>query len=72
MTRKLAPSRLLWWMGAVGLASALWAKRRRRRQFAGKLALVTGGSRGLGLRITAELGRRGATDACDVSDREGV
>jgi short-subunit dehydrogenase len=49
-----------WLLGVAGVATALWLIRRRRHAFAGKLALVTGGSRGLGLHIARELGHRGA------------
>lgn len=62
MTRKLARGNSwLWSLGAAAAIAALWARHRRRRRFAGQLALVTGGSRGLGLQLAAELGRRGAT-----------
>ena len=45
----------------VGLALASKALRRSRAiDFSGRVALVTGGSRGLGLLIARELGSRGA------------
>ena len=51
----------------VGAAAALavmtaprWIRRMRAIDLEGRVALVTGGSRGLGLLIAEELGRRGA------------
>lgn len=46
---------------AAGVALGAWAVARRfgRRSLAGRVALVTGGSRGLGLVLARELGRRG-------------
>jgi len=52
-----------WAMGfavGAGLTAALSAVRARRFRLAGKVALVTGGSRGLGLVLARELTRRGA------------
>ena len=42
------------------VAGGAWALARRlgRTSFAGKIAIVTGGSRGLGLVLARELGRR--------------
>jgi NAD(P)-dependent dehydrogenase (short-subunit alcohol dehydrogenase family) len=45
-------------MGAALLAKGL--RRRRAIDFKGRVALITGGSRGLGLLIARELGRQGA------------
>jgi len=53
--------------GAVAGANLVRATLRRRR-VRGKLAVVTGGSRGLGLRIAARLGQRGATVAICARD----
>src|SRR5688500_6954050 len=56
----MRPSSGGWLLGAAGVLVAAWAYRRRRNAFAGKLAVVTGGSRGLGLNLARALGRRGA------------
>src|SRR5688572_4616045 len=56
-------SRLRPWHGLAAAAALTWAARRYlgpRYDLAGKVCLVTGGSRGLGLAIARELGRRGA------------
>ena len=58
--------------GGVMLGLALLSKGRRRQRamdFAGKSALVTGGSRGLGLLIARELGRAGARVALAARDK---
>jgi NAD(P)-dependent dehydrogenase (short-subunit alcohol dehydrogenase family) len=44
-----------WWAARTGLAAAA------RRRLAGKVAIVTGGSRGLGLRIAQELAKSGCS-----------
>ncbi|HWB75227.1 MAG TPA: SDR family oxidoreductase [Nannocystaceae bacterium] len=49
-----------WWLGAAGALAAAWAFHRRQRAFAGKLAVITGGSRGLGLVLARALAKRGA------------
>ena len=49
--------------GAVALGSALISRSicaARRMDFCGRSAVITGGSRGLGLLIARELGRRGS------------
>ena len=51
--------------GAIHLA-----RRRRRRHLAGKVALVTGGSRGLGLILARELGGRGMRIVICARDEE--
>jgi short-subunit dehydrogenase len=53
---------------AVALARAV-IKRARRLDFAGRVVIVTGGSRGLGLLLAEEFGRRGAKVAITGRDR---
>jgi NAD(P)-dependent dehydrogenase (short-subunit alcohol dehydrogenase family) len=54
-------------IAAVGVAAAAigraLVRRRHKIHFAGRVAIVTGGSRGLGFLIAQELGRRGASVA---------
>jgi len=52
--------RNLWVAAGIAAVAAWMLRARRRRSLHGKLALVTGGSRGLGLEIAAELAHRGA------------
>ncbi|MBC8073127.1 MAG: SDR family NAD(P)-dependent oxidoreductase [Deltaproteobacteria bacterium] len=59
--RRSQPSSTGWMLAAAGVVTAVWLIGRRRKAFVGKLALVTGGSRGLGLNLARELGSRGAT-----------
>jgi short-subunit dehydrogenase len=60
-------------LGAAAVALARAAIRRARSlDFVGKVAIVTGGSRGLGLLIAEELGRRGAKVAICGRDRDAV
>lgn len=60
-----------WALLGAGVAIALAARRRRvRERVAGKVALVTGGSRGLGLVVARELGRRGARVVVCARDEE--
>lgn len=48
-----------WWLALAGLA--WWGlSHRRRYKLAGKVVLITGGSRGLGLVLARELARKGA------------
>jgi short-subunit dehydrogenase len=57
--------------GAVAGAIALsWARRRRRGGVAGRIGLVTGGSRGLGLVLARELGRRGMRVVLTARDEQ--
>jgi short-subunit dehydrogenase len=52
----------LWWgllLSAATMSGLAAALRRRRRRLDGQVAIVTGGSRGLGLLIAEELGRVG-------------
>lgn len=63
--RRARDRRLAGWaalaLAAASLAAADFARRRRRRiDLWGRVAVVTGGSRGLGLLVAEELGRRGA------------
>jgi short-subunit dehydrogenase len=54
---------------AVGLGLGVY-RRPRRRSFAGLVVLVTGGSRGLGLELAREFGRRGARVAICARDAD--
>lgn len=66
-----------WVIAGLGLGALIgWRMRTRRFSLEGKTAVVTGGSRGLGLVIAHELGRRGARVAIcarnhDELDRAG-
>ena len=51
-------------------AALLLARRRHRIALAGKVALITGGSRGLGLLIARELGRRGVRPVLCARDEQ--
>ena len=59
-------------LGLAGVAAAAAVVRRRRRRIdvAGRIALVTGGSRGLGLLIARELVERGARVAICARDAD--
>jgi short-subunit dehydrogenase len=62
-----------WAAVAFAAAGGAWALSRRSRvkvRVSGKVALVTGGSRGLGLILARELGRRGARVAICARDEE--
>jgi NAD(P)-dependent dehydrogenase (short-subunit alcohol dehydrogenase family) len=54
----------------LGTALGVGARRHRRASLRGRIALVTGGSRGLGLELARELGRRGARVAICARDPE--
>jgi short-subunit dehydrogenase len=56
----------------AGAAAGWWLARRdaRRTDFRGATALITGGSRGLGLELARELGRRGARVVICARDGE--
>jgi NAD(P)-dependent dehydrogenase (short-subunit alcohol dehydrogenase family) len=56
------------WAGAMLVARAIRA--RRAMSLAGRVALVTGGSRGLGLLIARELGRQGAQVTIAARDED--
>ena len=53
----------------AGMYIAL-SRRRSSRHFAGKVVVITGGSRGLGLALAEEFGRRGALLVLAARDRE--
>jgi NAD(P)-dependent dehydrogenase (short-subunit alcohol dehydrogenase family) len=63
-------------MAAAGLASIALARdvlrRRRQLDIQGRVAVITGGSRGLGLLLSEELGRRGARVAICGRDPEAL
>ncbi|HEU4411994.1 MAG TPA: SDR family NAD(P)-dependent oxidoreductase [Polyangiaceae bacterium] len=54
----------------LGLLTRHFARRARRLELRGKVVVITGGSRGLGLEVARELGRRGCRLA--VCARDGV
>jgi short-subunit dehydrogenase len=58
----------------AGAAAAAWVLTRRRISFPieGRIALVTGGSRGLGLVLARELGRRGARVVLCARDEQAL
>src|SRR3954469_12684075 len=57
-------------VGAAGYAASRMLRRRRRIDLAGKVVLITGGSRGLGLAMALEAGKRGARIAICGRDNE--
>jgi short-subunit dehydrogenase len=61
-----------WTTAAVvaGVAALVLSRRIGRMQLAGKIALVTGGSRGLGLVLARELGKRGMRVVICARDEE--
>lgn len=56
----LRPRYALAGLGAVGLATLLWRRRRTPYDLSQRTVIVTGGVRGLGLLLARELGRAGA------------
>lgn len=58
--------------GLLGTGAGIYLaySRRRRQTFAGKIVVITGGSRGLGLAMAEEFGRRGARLVLVARDRE--
>lgn len=59
-----------WALVAAGGAYAVSRRKRVKQRIAGKVALVTGSSRGLGLILARELGRRGAKVVICARDEE--
>jgi short-subunit dehydrogenase len=61
-------------LALAGAATAAWIYTRRRISFPirGRVALVTGGSRGLGLVLARELGRRGARVVLCARDEQAL
>jgi NAD(P)-dependent dehydrogenase (short-subunit alcohol dehydrogenase family) len=70
-TRRVGPFIAVGFLAAVvGAWLTSMPSRRRRLDLRGAVALVIGGSRGLGLELARELGRRGARVAICARDRE--
>ncbi len=61
-----------WGLVAGGAAAALHLLRRRPIELEGRVALVTGGSRGLGILLARELGRAGCEVAICARDPEAL
>jgi NAD(P)-dependent dehydrogenase (short-subunit alcohol dehydrogenase family) len=59
-------------LGLLGVTWAAWSRRRRRLDLRGRVAIVTGGARGLGLAITRALVQRGCRVAICGRDGETV
>ena len=57
---------------ALGVGVSALSERRRARSMRGKVALVTGGSRGLGLQLAREFGASGASVVICARGREGL
>jgi NAD(P)-dependent dehydrogenase (short-subunit alcohol dehydrogenase family) len=78
MSRRVAVNKGRWTMGAglaLAIAGASWAalsRSRRRLELNGRVAIVTGGARGLGLAITRALVRQGCRVAICGRDGETV
>jgi NAD(P)-dependent dehydrogenase (short-subunit alcohol dehydrogenase family) len=71
----MRPGERTWGAVAVAAAAGWWAVRRARRnarrlEFAGRVALVTGGSRGLGLALARQLLDQGARVAICARDAD--
>lgn len=67
-------SRLAWSAAAVGLlvAGRAWLRSRRRADFQGRVVLITGGSRGLGLNIARHFADDGARIAICARSQEDL
>lgn len=59
-------------LGAMAAGGLTVARRARRFDLAGKVALITGGSRGLGLVLARELGRRGVRVVLVARDAQAL
>ncbi|MGW9557771.1 SDR family NAD(P)-dependent oxidoreductase [Nocardiopsis sp. NPDC055551] len=57
---------------ALGVGVSALSERRRAKSMRGKVALVTGGSRGLGLQMAREFGASGASVVICARGREGL
>lgn len=57
---------------ALGVGASALSERRRTRRMRGKVVLVTGGSRGLGLQLAREFGASGASVVICARGREGL
>lgn len=58
--------------GAVVTGAAVYSLRRSRRSLRGKVVVIGGGSRGLGLAMAEEFGRRGASLVLAARDRDAL
>ncbi len=64
-----SPSGHMLALGVGGLIALRLVQRRNRADLAGEVALITGGSRGLGLALARELGAHGCKLAICARDR---